>query len=71
MKGDQLDEICLRDSKVNKSKIVILIITKIDTQKKKEAKTKNIPLVFPMCRQMIENRTFSSASCISLFIYHT
>ena len=35
MKGDQLDEICLRDSEVNKSKIVILIIMKIDTQKKK------------------------------------
>ena len=35
MKGDQLDEICLRDSKVNKSKIVILIIMKIDTPKKK------------------------------------
>ena len=70
MKGDQLDEICLRDSEVKKSKIVILIIMKIDTQKKK-AKTKNILLVFPMCRQMIGNRTFSSASCISLFIYHT
>ena len=70
MKGDQLDEICLRDAKVNKSKIVILIIMKRDTRKKK-AKTKNILLVFPMCRQMIENRTFSSASCISLFIYHT
>ena len=40
MKGDQLDEICLRDSKVNKSKIVILIITKIDTQKKKKQKLK-------------------------------
>ena len=35
MKGDQLDEICLRDSKVNKSKIAILIIMKIDTQKKR------------------------------------
>ena len=40
MKGDQLDEICLRDSKVNKSKIVILIIMKIDTQKKKKQKLK-------------------------------
>ena len=70
MKGDQLDEMCLRDSEVNKSKIVILIIMKIDTQKKTK-KTKNILLVFPMCRQMIENRTFSPASFISLFIYHT
>ena len=46
MKGDQLDEICLRDSKVNKSKIVILIIMKIDTQKKK-AKTKKHTTRFP------------------------
>ena len=38
MKGDQLDEICLRDSEVNKSKIVILIIMKIDTQKKSKNK---------------------------------
>ena len=35
MKGDQLDEICLRDAKVNKSKIVILIIMKRDMRKKK------------------------------------
>ena len=33
MKGDELDEICLNDSKVNKSKIIILIM-KIDKQKK-------------------------------------
>ena len=38
MKGDQLDEICLRDSEVNKSKTVILIIMKIDTQKKNKNK---------------------------------
>ena len=36
MKGDELDEICLNDFKVNKSKIKILIIMKIDKQKKKQ-----------------------------------
>ena len=41
MKGDQLDEICLRDSEVKKSKIVILIIMKIDTQKKKNKNKKH------------------------------
>ena len=57
MKSDELDEICLNDSKVNKSKIEILIIMKIDKQKKK-AKTKNILLVFPMCRLIIRESSF-------------
>ena len=68
MKGDELDEICLNDFKVNKSKMKILIIMKIDKQKKK-AKTKNVLLVFPMCRLIIrESNLFVSVFYFVIYL---
>ena len=68
MKGYELNEICLNDFKVNKSKMKILIIMKIDKQKKK-AKTKNILLVFPMCRLIIrESNLFVSVFYFVIYL---